>query len=239
MFANSYCMIEEFTIPSEFSELLSPIREEQIELSKKIIQKDSIEFGQIHTIAGLDIAFSKDDSIACAGVVVIDFRNFDVIEEQIEFFKPPIPYIPSFLFHRESPGYLQVLKKLEEKPDVLMFDGNGILHPFGCGLASQMGLAIDKPCFGIAKKLLFGEFNNDLKVGGFSLIKKNDAIIGAAFQSLALPAQPVYVSVGHKISLSSVVNIMREFTYFQIYPSKLPTPLTLADKLVREQFPDE
>ncbi|MFW9922712.1 MAG: endonuclease V [Candidatus Thorarchaeota archaeon] len=232
-------MIEEFAIPPEFSEVLFPIRKQQIELSKKVILEDSIEFGQIHTIAGLDIAYSKDGSIACAGVVVIDFRNFDVIEEQIEFFSPPIPYIPSFLFHRESPGYLQVLKKLQEKPDILIFDGNGVLHPFGCGLASQMGLAINKPCFGVAKKLLFGEFNSDLRVGGFSLIKKDDTIIGAAFQSLAPPAQPVYVSVGHLMSLSTVVNIMREFTYFQVYPSKLPTPLTLADKLVREQFSDE
>ena len=140
----------------------------------------------------------EESNFACAGVVTIDFRTFELIEEQIEFFEPKIPYIPSFLHYRESPGYHKVWEKLEEKPDLLMFDGNGIIHPYGFGLASQMGLELERPSIGVAKKLLLGEYNEPLVKGGFSFITQDNENIGAAFQTAKKPAKPKVASLSKK-----------------------------------------
>lgn len=225
-----------FTIPNEFKELLTKVREEQIKYSEQVSLENKLEFGEIVTIAGLDVAYSEKDDFACAGIVVIDFRTFEILEEQVEFFSPSIPYIPSFLHYRESPGYHKVISKLNEKPDVMIFDGNGLIHPFGFGLACQMGLETNLPSFGVAKNLLFGIYEPPLDRGGFSEINYNNKIVGAAFQTLELPAKPVFISSGHLVNLNLCVNIMREFVLHQNYPSKLPLPLNLADKLVREKL---
>ena len=227
---------QDFSIPKEFQKLLRPIRQKQIELASELSFIPSISFQDIKTIAALDVAYSEEEDFACAGIVVVDFRTFEVLDEQTEFFKPPIPYIPTFLHYRESPGYHAVLKKLVEKPDILMFDGNGILHPFGNGLASQMGLETRIPSFGIAKKLLLGDYELPLGKGGFSEISSEGEIIGAAFQTLDPPANPIFISPGHLINLNICVNIMRDFVLHQKFPSKLPLPLNLADRLARDKL---
>ena len=226
----------EFVIPDEFQKQLAPVRQKQIELASELSFVPAISFQDINTIAALDVAYSEEEDFACAGIVVVDLRTFEILEEQTEFFKPPIPYIPTFLYYRESPGYHAVLKKLIEKPDILMFDGNGILHPYGNGLASQMGLETKIPSFGVAKKLLLGIYEHPLGKGGFSEISFEGKIVGAAFQSLNPPANPIFISPGHLINLNICVNIMRDFVLHQKYPSKLPLPLNLADRLVRDKL---
>ncbi|MHA1211975.1 MAG: endonuclease V [Candidatus Heimdallarchaeota archaeon] len=223
-------------IPQEFREQLIPVREEQIQLAKTLDLERKLSLGNIRLVAGLDVAYSKDDSLACAGITVVDFRTFEIVEEAIDFFKPTIPYIPSFLHLRESEGYHTVIKKLDEQPDLFIFDGNGIIHPYGLGLASQMGLEINKPTMGIAKKLLLGEFIPPLQKGGYSEILHNEVIIGAAYQTSKLPAKPIFASQGHMIDLQTIINVVREFTQRQIYHTKLPLPILLADKLVREKL---
>ena len=226
----------EFPIPEKYKELLTKVREKQLKLASEISLEPRMSFGDIHTIAGLDVAFSEKEDHACAGIVTIDSRSFEVLDEQVAYFNPPIPYIPTFLHYREAPGYHKLMDQLNEKPDVLIFDGNGILHPFGIGIASQMGIEFNIPSFGISKKLLLGKFDDRLQLGGFSNIIHNETRIGIAFQSYAHPAKPIYASPGHLIDFRTVVNILREFHLNQKYPSKLPLPLAMADKLVREKI---
>jgi len=223
-------------IPKEYRKELIPIRQEQVLLSSHILLDSELSLEDITLVAGLDVAYSKDDKLACAGIVVVDFRTLEPVEEHFEYFQPLIPYIPSFLHYRESLGYHTVIKRLEEKPDLFIFDGNGIIHPHGIGLASQMGLEIKQPTIGIAKKLLMGEFVSPLRKGGYSEIIHDERTIGVAFQSAGPPAKPVYLSQGHMIDFNTMIYVIREFIQNQIFNTKLPVPLLLADKLVREKI---
>jgi deoxyribonuclease V len=231
-------MIEDqfLDIPQDFRQQLIPVRQEQILLSSHVILESTLSLEDITHVAGLDVAYSQDDKLACAGLVVVDFRTLEPVEEHFEYFEPPIPYIPSFLHYRESPGYHIVLKRLEVEPELFLFDGNGIIHPHGIGLASQMGLEMKKPTAGIAKKLLFGEYKPPLRKGGYSEITHKNQRIGAAFQSAEPPTKPIFLSQGHLISFNTIIYIIREFIQNQIFETKLPTPLLLADKLVREKI---
>ena len=223
-------------IPEEFRDHLTPIRQHQLQLAKQLDLSSRINFSDLRLVAGLDVAYLESDDLACAGISVVDFRTLEIIEEHVEFFKPSIPYIPTFLHARESDGYHAVIRKLEEKPDLFMFDGNGIIHPCGLGLASQMGLELNKPTMGIAKELLLGNYQPPLLKGGFSDIVFNNQIIGVAFQTMNPPAKPIFASQGHLIDLSSVINVLREFNHNQVYQVKLPLPVFLADKLVKEKI---
>ncbi|MHA1126461.1 MAG: endonuclease V [Candidatus Heimdallarchaeota archaeon] len=226
-------------IPEEFREELLKVRAKQKEFAAQIDLHNRINLGEIRTIGGFDVAFDDESNFACAGVVTIDFRTFELIDEQVEIFEPKIPYIPSFLHYREAPGYHKVWEKLEEKPDLLMFDGNGIIHPFSIGLASQMGLELNHPSIGIAKKLMLGEYKEPFVKGGFSYITRDNENIGAAFQTAKKPAKPIYISPGYHVDLQTTINIIRMFSLRQKFLGKLPLPLKLADTLVNERLEGE
>jgi len=223
-------------IPKEFRKELIPVRQEQVILSPNVLLDSDLSLEDITLVAGLDVAYSKDDKLACASLVVVDFRTLEPVEEHFEYFQPSIPYIPSFLYYRESPGYHSVIKRLEEEPDLFLFDGNGIIHPYGIGLASQMGLEMKQSTIGVAKKLLLGEYIDPLRKSGYSQIIFEDKVIGAAFQSADPPAKPIFLSQGHLIDFNTTVYIIREFFQNQIFSTKLPVPLLLADKLAREKL---
>ena len=120
-----------------------------------------------------------------------------------------------------------------------MFDGNGIIHPFGIGIASQMGLELDYPTIGVAKKLLLGEYKEPIAKGGFSYITRDNENIGAAFQTAEKPAKPIFISPGHLVDLQMTINIIRMFSLKQKFLGKLPLPLKLVDTLVNERLVGE
>ena len=115
----------------------------------------------------------------------------------------------------------EAFSKLKNKPDVLLVDGNGVLHPLRCGLASHLGVELDQPTVGVAKTRLLGEEDEagNIKVGS--------EIIGAEFKAKE-HAKPIYVSVGHKVCLETAINIVQKTTK---QPHKLPEPLHLAHRL--------
>lgn len=234
-------MEDEFILnaPQEYRSKLIASRKEQILMVDWIDLENRIQLGDIRLVAGFDTAFDEENNLACAGVVVVDFRTLETVEEHITYFTPEIPYIPSFLHLRESKGYHSVYNKIDEKPDVSIFDGNGILHPYKTGLATLMGLELKIPTIGIAKKLFMGEFDPPLKKGGYSNILLENEIIGIAFQSKELPAKPIFLSPGHFVNFSLTINIIREFILNQKYQTKLPLPLYRVDQLVNEQLRKE
>lgn len=194
---------------------LAKLKEEQLKLAKKVIAKDAFE--NLELVAGVDCSYSRDGVIA--SIVVCDCKTMQVREKVFAVKKSSIPYIAGFLAYREGPAISEAYAQLEQKPDVMIFDGNGILHPRRFGLASHMGVAFDTASIGIAKQLLVGEVN-----GNVVYIDKEAR---AAVVVTREKSKPVYVSPGHKISLKTSVEIVKRCMRF---PHKLPEPLHLAHK---------
>ena len=195
------------------------LKEEQLKLAKRVILKDSFE--KLDLIAGVDCAFNQDHIVAA--IVVCGYKAMEVKEKVFSVSKAKFPYLPGFLAYREGPSISDAYAKLQNKPDVMIFDGNGILHPRKCGLASHIGILLDQVSIGVAKQLLVGEIK-----GGIVYFDKE-----ARAQLLVSRehSKPIYVSPGHKISLKTSVEVVKNCMRF---PHKLPEPLHLAHRYANE-----
>ena len=198
---------------------LGKLKEEQLKLTKKVVLKDS--FNELKLIAGADQAFHNDDVISA--IVVCDYKTMEIKEKAYAIVKAKVPYIKGFLAYREGPAISEAYAKLQQKPDVMIFDGNGILHPRKCGMASHIGVLLDQASIGIAKQLLIGE------VKANKVYVENEA--RAELVETRKHSKPIYVSLGHKISLKTSVEIVKKCLKF---PHKLPEPLHLAHRYANE-----
>ena len=166
--------------------------------------------GRISRIAGMDIAYEGDH--AFAAMVVFDNDSGEEIETYIIEGDAPFPYIPTYLAFREIPVVEPLMKYVGEST-VLMYDGNGILHPEGFGIASQLGVVFGVPTVGVAKKLLCGEVSDHSGIS--TAIRMERKIVGHAI-SLDEGAKPVFVSPGHKVSPAQAEGIARRFLRHRI-----------------------
>lgn len=199
---------------------------EACNIQSKLVKKLSLEFPilEIKTVAGADIAYSKEKAELCAGVVLLKIPEFVVIEQVCIRAKVTFPYISSLLSFREAPHLAEAFKKLTETPDLAMFDGHGIAHPRGLGLASHMGLLLDLPTIGCAKKNLVGRFDSvGNQVGSFSLIEFSGQTVGAALRTKR-NVKPVFVSPGHKINVEKSLEIVLKC----ISRYRIPEPIRRA-----------
>ncbi|XP_020550713.1 endonuclease V isoform X8 [Sesamum indicum] len=141
----------------EFDWKLPPMKDQDSEGMEEN-QDSNVEI--LKYVGGVDLSFSRNDSlIACATLVVLDISTLEVVHEDSSIIKLRIPYVPGFLAFREAPVLLELLKKMETTsptlyPQVLMVDGNGLLHPRGFGLACHLGVLADLPTIGIGKNLV-------------------------------------------------------------------------------------
>jgi deoxyribonuclease V len=201
---------------------LEKLRQEQIDLSKKVKTED--DFNKIETIAGIDVAYPKNEfDNACGACVIIDYKTGKAIEEKTILAKIDFPYVSTYLFYREFPIVKKLVEKLDSNPSVIMFDGNGILHPYGSGLASHAGLLLDRPSIGVAKSLLYGKVEeNTVKINnekrGYALITKR-------------AKKPIYISPGYRVSLKTCVSVVRHLCRY-----KIPEPLRLAHTLSKKSL---
>lgn len=194
---------------------LKELKEEQLKLAKEVITKD--EFKEFELVGGVDQVYIEDKKVISA-IVVIDKKG-KIIEKKYSVKDLTFPYVPGFLLYREGPVIVDVYSKLKNKPDILMIDANGILHPRGIGMASQIGLMLDCITIGVAKNLFCGkEKGNEIYVG--------NGVMGIKVATKE-HAKPIFVSPGHKISIKSAVKIVKEFL---IEGKKLPEPIRLAHK---------
>ena len=191
---------------------------EQLKLSKQVIKKD--DFDEIRLIAGCNTLSFQNKIIAA--VSVLD-ENMNLVEEEYVIKKVTFPYIPSYLAYRELTALHECFKKLQEKADLYFINGNGILHPRYFGLASHFGVSINMPTIGVASELLCGQVNAGKNA---EKVYANNKIIGETLQTKE-GAKPVYVSIGHKISLKTSVKFVKKTTRD---PHKLPEPLVKAHK---------
>jgi deoxyribonuclease V len=179
-------------------------------------------------IAGLDCAFSNNGKHIFAAAVVIKLPGFEVIETTTAARKVDFPYIPGLLSFREAPVCLDAIEKLKTTPDVFIVDGQGIAHPRRLGIASHIGLLIDKPTIGCAKSRLIGTFEEPGRLkGNYSQLLDKKEPIGAVLRTRT-DIKPVFVSVGHKCTLENAITIILECTT----KYRLPEPSRLAHQLV-------
>ncbi|MGD0572739.1 MAG: deoxyribonuclease V [Sedimentisphaerales bacterium] len=179
-------------------------------------------------IVGLDCAFSKEGKRIFAAAIVIDTSDFSVIETTTASRKVVFPYIPGLLSFREAPVCIDAIEKLKTTPDVFIVDGQGIAHPRRLGIASHIGLLIDKPTIGCAKSRLIGTFEEPgSKKGSRNPLVDSGEEIGAVLRTRT-DVKPVYVSVGHKCTLDDAISIVLGCTT----KYRLPEPSRLAHQLV-------
>lgn len=192
----------------------------QLRLSRKVVTKDCTN--KIRKVCGVDVSYNNETARASA--VVMDAVTLDVLEHITLETKVMTPYIPGFLMLRESKPILSVLKSLKNNFDLLIVDGNGQLHPRKCGIASYLGIILNKPTIGVAKSLLCGNIKNNS-------IELNGKILGKVIENKK--GKKIYVSVGNKISLRNAVEIIKSLIKEGQWQ---PEPIIIADKCSKREF---
>jgi len=182
----------------------------------------------IRLVAGLDAAFSADESHCLAAAVLWDVAEQRVVEERTGECRLAFPYIPGLLSFREAPALVAALEKLEQPPDALMCDGQGLAHPRRFGIACHLGVICDLPAIGCAKSRLVGAHGEPgQKRGSRVPLRDGNEVIGTVLRTQRA-VRPVYVSVGHKMDLTTAERIVMDCAVRY----RLPEPARLADRLV-------
>ncbi|MDT5122826.1 MAG: deoxyribonuclease [Acidobacteriota bacterium] len=187
---------------------------EAVELQKSLRERVRVVplKKKIRTIAGADISFNKFSPVVYAGLVVLSLPHLEVVEEVGVVSETKFPYLSGLLSFREAPSVLEAWAKLKTEPDVVMFDGQGIAHPRRVGIASHVGLWLNRPTLGCAKSVLVGKYEEpDAERGSWTELidPKNGETVGAALRTKT-NVNPIYVSPGHLIDLKSAIKLTLE-----------------------------
>lgn len=163
------------------------------------------------------MGFEKRGTITRAAVVVLGFPGLAPVEQAMARQPTRFPYVPGYLSFREAPAVLAALKQLRQPPDLLLCDGQGLAHPRRFGLACHLGLLLDIPSIGVAKSRLIGTHAEVPEAkGDWAALEDHGEIIGAVLRTRA-GAKPVYVSVGHRVSLATAIDyVMRCTTRYRL-----------------------
>lgn len=167
---------------------------------------DTVEY-----IAGIDVALTPDGRGYCI-VAVFTFPQLDLCEEAFSSDTITFPYVPGLLSFREGPLVLQAYEKLSTKPDILVFDGQGIAHPRRFGIASHIGVLLDIPSIGCAKARLWGTYSQPgNNKGDRAYLYDKDEIIGVVLRTRT-NVNPVFVSPGHRVGIDEAADIIIQCT---------------------------
>jgi deoxyribonuclease V len=187
------------------------------------------------TIGGVDISIKTET--ARAAIVVLRYPELTPLEGVIADAPLVFPYIPGLLAFREGPAVLAAWHEVKNKPDLLMFDGQGIAHPRGIGIASQMGLWLERPTIGVAKSRLYGRHEEVGPQRGdrADLIDKQGNVIGTVLRSRER-TNPLYISPGHLIDVAHAT----QFVLNCSAGYRLPEPTRWAHKVAGgEKLPSQ
>lgn len=179
-------------------------------------------------VAGADtsFAFRVPDAPLHAGVVLLRTQPDLALVAAAGATRPSeFPYVPGFLGFREVPVLLDALRRLPSPPDLVLLDGHGLAHPRGFGIACHLGVLVDIPAIGVAKSILVGSVESPLgpEPGSTSPLVWRGKTIGMALRTRAR-ANPVFVSVGHRVSLHGAVQTVMAL----VRGYRLPEPTRLA-----------
>ncbi|RAU82144.1 deoxyribonuclease V [Pontibacter arcticus] len=211
-----------FDYPAPDPAILKKLTEQQRDMQAQIIlQKPDFD---LKLIAGCDSSFIGEDSILSV-FVLLAYPSMEVLEKVWHHGTVQLPYIPGFLSFREAPNVLEAYKKLQQKPDLIMVDGHGISHPRRLGIATHLGIHLNKPTMGVAKKVLVGKYKEpEITKGAISPLVYKEEVIANVLRTKD-NVKPVFVSPGHLIDQETATRIAMECAL----KHKLPEPTRLAD----------
>lgn len=179
---------------------LAEARALQEQLRSQVVDRDQL--GPVARVAGVDAAYTPDGRVHAA-VVVLDAETFEVLEVASVCERVTFPYVPGYLSFRELPGLLAAFAKLRLRPDLVIVDGHGRAHPRRFGLACHLGVSLDLPTIGCAKSRLVGVHRAPaVRRGSRTQLRQGSEVIGEVLRTRDA-ARPVYVSVGHRVSLET------------------------------------
>ncbi len=194
-------------------------------MTRRIVCDD--DFCSLRTVAGVDVAYKRRDGEAHAAAVVLDLETLSVLDQTVVSVPVAFPYVPGLLSFREVPAAIKAIERLSVGPDLLICDGQGLAHPRRVGLASHLGLLLDRPSIGAAKSRLIG---THAEVGGQrgarTPLYDGSEIVGTVLRTRR-GCRPLYVSIGHRVSLATAVGLVLACTSRY----RLPEPTRLADRL--------
>ena len=157
---------------------------------------------------------------------MLDYDSLELLETQVATCQVKMPYIPTLLSFREIPPAMAAIQKLKLQPDVFLVDAQGWAHPYRCGFASHLGLVLKKPTVGAAKSRLIGE---PVERDGRTVLVDKGEVIGEVVTTKP-GAKPIYVSIGHMVSLETAVKIVKHCS-----KGRIPEPLLQAHKLATKE----
>lgn len=181
--------------------------------------------GPVATVAGVDASYRN--GLIYAAVATLSYPDLNLVEQTVATSPVSFPYIPGLLSFREGPAVIEALDKLAIKPDLLIFDGQGVAHPRRLGLASHIGLLVDIPSIGCAKSRLCGQYEEPESARGcYTWLVDQGETIGAVVCTRD-NVKPVFVSIGHRVdlptSIAYVLNCCRGY--------RLPETTRWADRI--------
>jgi deoxyribonuclease V len=202
--------------------------DEAVEIQRRlralVVRENGFDPALVRTIAGIDASYRDK---ACAAVVVLSLPDLAVVEQVVAERETRFPYVPGLLAFREAPAVLDAMEKLTARPDLLMFDGQGVAHPRRLGIAAHLGVYLGMPSIGCAKSRLTGSYYEPgPAVGATSPLMAGREQIGVVLRSKPR-ANPLFISTGHLIALPTATS----FVLQTLRGYRLPEPTRLADRL--------
>lgn len=203
----------------------------QKQLCSQVIPTD--EFSEVRYVAGVDVGFEDQGKITRAAIAVLTWPELNLHETTIARQPTTFPYIPGLLSFREIPTVLAALAQIQTTPDLLLCDGQGLAHPRRFGIACHLGVLVDLPAIGVAKSRLVGKHESvDQTRGTWQPLIDKDERIGAVLRTRP-KTKPLYISLGHRISLNRAIEYVMSCTTRY----RLPETTRWADKLASSKIP--
>jgi deoxyribonuclease V len=199
----------------------------QQQMRANVIAEDRL--GRVRIVAGVDAWSAPQGKRIWAAAVALALSGLELEESAVACEQATFPYVPGLLSFREGPAALAALQSLRTSPDLLLVDGHGVAHPRRFGLACHLGLIAEIPTIGVAKSRLVGQYEMPgWDRGDWTPLMDDEETIGAVLRTRP-HTRPVFVSVGHRVSLATAVAFVLRCT-----PQfRLPEPIRLADRLSR------
>ncbi|MDN0112982.1 deoxyribonuclease V [Yersinia mollaretii] len=215
------------------------LRAEQQQRASEVILEDGCIDEQVRFIAGADVGFEQQGEVTRAAIAILRYPSLELVEYQIARVETSLPYIPGLLSFREYPALLAAWAQLQQRPDLVFVDGQGIAHPRRLGVASHFGLLVDVPTIGVAKSRLCGHFqpleNNNGAAQSLAAqpLIDGDEQLGWVWRSKAR-CNPLFISPGHRVSVASALTWVQRC----MAGYRLPEPTRWADAIAsnRPQF---
>jgi deoxyribonuclease V len=187
----------------------------QKEVASMVITEDTFD-RYLGAICGVDVSYRN--GLAYCTAVIMERNDFQILRYTNTISVVKYPYIPGLFMLRESEPILATLSLIKNQFDLLLIDAHGINHPLKCGLASYIGVMTNKPTIGVAKNFLCGCIRKD------QIIEMDRVAVG--FKLKIENKKPIYVSVGHRISLETAIYTVKQLIRSR---ERIPEPLRIAD----------